>query len=107
MVSNKFDEATKRLCARYFGDLVEVAVGERAGVRKKPAPDTVLEALRDLGAPLDSAVFIGDSDVDVATAAAAGMPCLSVTWGFRDEAFLVAHGARTLVHAPADLGAYF
>ena len=107
VVSNKFDEATKRLCARYFGDLVEVAVGERAGVRKKPAPDTVLEALRDLGAPLDSAVFIGDSDVDVATAAAAGMPCLSVTWGFRDEAFLVAHGARTLVHAPADLGEYF
>ena len=107
VVSNKFDEATRRLCARYFGDLIEVAVGERAGVRKKPAPDTVFEALRALDAPIDSAVYIGDSDVDVATAAAAGMPCLSVTWGLRDEAFLIAHGARTLIHTPAELGEYF
>ncbi len=103
VVSNKFDAATKKLCAKYFGDLVEVAIGERQGVEKKPAPDTVLEALRELGEPLEGAVYIGDSDVDIQTAENCGIPCLSVTWGLRDEAFLVEHGAETLVHTPSDL----
>ncbi len=109
VVSNKFDAATKTLCARYFGDRVEVAIGEREadGIRKKPAPDTVFEALRAFGGALGGtpaeAVYIGDSDVDIETARAAGMPCLSVTWGFRDEGFLVDHGATRLIHAPADL----
>ena len=103
VVSNKFDAATKALCAKYFGDLVEVAIGERAGVRKKPAPDTVYEALRELDATLDSAVYIGDSDVDIRTAENCGMPCISVTWGLRDEEFLIANGATTLVHTPENL----
>lgn len=66
VVSNKFDAAVKALSAAYFGDLIPVAVGERDGVRKKPAPDTVFEALRLLGVPADgtpSPVYIGDSDV--------------------------------------------
>ncbi len=103
VVSNKFDAATKRLCARYFGDLVEVAIGEREGVRKKPAPDTVFEALRELGVTADEAVYIGDSDVDIETARNCGMPCISVTWGLRDEDFLTEHGAESLAHTPADL----
>ena len=106
VVSNKFDAATKQLCARYFGELVEIAVGERAGIRKKPAPDTVFEVLRQLGMSADSAVYIGDSDVDIETARAAGMPCLSVTWGLRDEDFLIEHGATTLIHAPHELLRY-
>ena len=103
VVSNKFDAATKQLCAKYFGDLVEVAIGERAGVRKKPAPDTVYEALKELGVTLDSAVYIGDSDVDIQTARNCGMPCISVTWGLRDEEFLRQSGAKALVDTPEEL----
>ena len=103
VVSNKFDAATKALCAEYFGDLVEVAIGERADVRKKPAPDTVYEALRELGVTAEGAVYIGDSDVDIRTAENSGMDCISVTWGLRDEDFLLENGAASLVRSPADL----
>lgn len=110
VVSNKFDAAVKALCARYFGDRVEVAVGERATVRKKPAPDTVFEALAALGVSSEKkhsvrAVYIGDSDVDILTARAADMPCLSVTWGFRDAAFLKESGATVLVDDADELRA--
>ena len=103
VVSNKFDAATKALCAEYFGSLVEVAIGERTGVRKKPAPDTVLEALSALDVPAEGAVYIGDSDVDIRTAENAAMPCISVAWGLRDEDFLLAGGATTLVRTPEEL----
>ncbi len=103
VVSNKFDAATKKLCEKYFGDLVEVAIGERAGVRKKPAPETVYEALKELGVTADHAVYIGDSDVDIQTARNCGMPCISVTWGLRDEDFLIENGAKTLVDSPETL----
>lgn len=104
VVSNKFDAATKRLCRHFFGDLVDVAIGESEGVRKKPAPDTVVEALRVLGASADGAVYVGDSDVDVMTARNCGMPCISVLWGFRDREFLIEHGATTLVAEPSEIG---
>ena len=103
VVSNKFDAATKKLCAKYFGDLIEIAVGERAGIRKKPAPDTVFEALSILGVTTGDAVYIGDSDVDIETAHAAGLPCISVTWGLRDEDFLLRHGATCLTHTAREL----
>ena len=110
VVSNKFDAATKALCARYFGDRIDVAVGEREadGVRKKPYPDTVFEALSALGATEGATAgadvtYIGDSEVDVQTARNAGIPCISVTWGFRDEDFLCARGATTVAHTPAEV----
>ena len=103
VVSNKFDAATKQLCEKYFGDLVEVAIGERAGVRKKPAPDTVYEALKELGVTAEGAVYIGDSDVDIETARNCGMPCISVTWGLRDKDFLLQSGAKILVNTPERL----
>lgn len=103
VVSNKFDAATKKLCEKYFGDLVEVAIGERAGVRKKPAPDTVYEALKELGVTAEGAVYIGDSDVDIQTARNCGMPCISVTWGLRDEEFLMGNRAKALVDNPEKL----
>lgn len=103
VVSNKFDAATKQLCQKYFGDLVEVAIGERAGVRKKPAPDTVYEALKELGMTATGAVYIGDSDVDIQTARNCGMPCISVTWGLRDKDFLLQSGAEILVDTPERL----
>lgn len=103
VVSNKFDAAVKQLCQKYFGDLVEVAIGERTGVRKKPAPDTVYEALKELGMTAEGAVYIGDSDVDIQTARNCGMPCISVTWGLRDKDFLLQSGAEILVDTPERL----
>ena len=103
VVSNKFYAATQELVAYFFGDYVKVAIGEREQIRKKPAPDTVIEALRQLGADANSAVYIGDSDVDIDTARAAGMPCISVLWGFRDKDFLIQHGAETLVESPEEI----
>lgn len=105
VVSNKFDKATKELCQHFFADTIEVAVGEHEaeGIRKKPAPDTVNEALAQLGVSREDAVYVGDSDVDLETARNAGLPCISVLWGFRDRDFLVAHGATTTIHSPKEL----
>jgi phosphoglycolate phosphatase len=105
VVSNKFYAATQELCQHFFADSIEVAIGEHEaeGIRKKPAPDTVNEALRQLGVSREHAVYVGDSDVDVATAAASGMPCISVLWGFRDREFLIAHGATRFISHPSEL----
>lgn len=103
VVSNKFYAATQELCRHFFGDYVEVAIGERENIRKKPAPDTVDEAIRQLKVDREEAVYIGDSDVDVMTARNSNMPCISVLWGFRDRDFLMQHGATTFVAAPKEL----
>lgn len=103
VVSNKFYAATQALVRHFFGDTIKVAIGEREDIRKKPAPDTVLEALRQLDMPAEAAVYIGDSDVDIDTARNCGMPCISVLWGFRDRQFLIDHGATTLVSEPGEI----
>ena len=105
VVSNKFCEATQQLCRHFFPDTVEVAVGEHEaeGIRKKPAPDTVMEALRQLGMDRQGAVYVGDSDVDLLTARNSGLPCISVLWGFRDRDFLLQHGATAFVSTPAEM----
>ena len=113
VVSNKMMAATQELVHHFFPD-IPVAIGEHeaAGIRKKPAPDTVYEALRQLGIihhpssiihhPSDI-VYIGDSDVDIATARNSGLPCISVLWGFRSRDFLLAHGATTFAEHPFDI----
>lgn len=103
IVSNKFYDATRELCKHFFGDYVTVAIGEREDIRKKPAPDTVMEAFKQLGVANKDAVYIGDSDVDVATARNSGMPCISVLWGFRDKDFLIEHGAINFITSPKEL----
>ena len=103
IVSNKFDSAVKGLCQTYFGDLIPVAIGESEGVERKPAPDTVFRALAELGVSPEGAVYIGDSDVDIQTAHNSGLPCISVSWGFRDEAFLTEHGATTIAATREEL----
>lgn len=103
VVSNKFDAAVKKLCTTYFGDTVEVAIGETPEIAKKPAPDTVFKALAALGESADGAVYIGDSEVDVETARAAGIPCISVLWGFRDRDLLAAHGATDFAETAEEL----
>ena len=104
VVSNKMMAAAKELVDHFFAE-IDVAIGENeaGGIRKKPAPDTVEEALRQLGATKESAVYVGDSDVDIQTAQNVGIPCISVLWGFRDKQFLLAHGATTFVLHPKEL----
>lgn len=103
VVSNKFYAATQDLVKHFFGEYITVAIGERENIRKKPTPDTVFEALRQLSASLSGAVYIGDSDVDVMTARNCNIPCISVLWGFRTKEFLIKNGATTFVTAPDEI----
>ena len=105
VVSNKMMAATQELCRHFFPETIEVAIGENEaeGIRKKPAPDTVIAALRQLGVGEEGAVYVGDSDVDIATARNSNLPCISVLWGFRDRDFLLQHGAKTFISNPSEL----
>ncbi len=105
VVSNKFHDATVALVRQYF-PAIPFAAGEResAGIRKKPAPDTVFLAMEEFGVTAEECVYIGDSDVDIETAKNAGMACISVTWGFRDREFLASHGAVMFADTPEQLG---
>ena len=103
VVSNKPDRAVKLLSAEHFGALIPVAIGETPERRRKPAPDTVLAALDALGAPREGAVYVGDSEVDVATAANAGLPLIAVGWGFRSREQLTAAGAAVIADTPEEL----
>ena len=103
VVSNKFYAATQDLCKHFFGDTIQVAIGEREDIKKKPAPDTVLEALRQLQVTRQDAVYVGDSEVDVETARNSGIPCISVLWGFRSKSFLLSHGATMFIETPNEL----
>ena len=104
VVSNKMMAATQELVAHFFPE-IKVAIGENEaeGIRKKPASDMVHEALKQLGADTNTAVYIGDSDVDIQTAKNAGVPCISVLWGFRDKDFLLEHGAEQFIEKPEDI----
>ena len=103
IVSNKFYAATQELAKHFFPDTIEIAIGERDNIRKKPAPDTVLEALKQLNASKAGAVYIGDSDVDIMTAKNCELPCISVLWGFRDKEFLIKHGGKIFVDKPSEI----
>lgn len=107
IVSNKPDEAVKALAKSYFGEFNIVASGEneKEGIPKKPSPEMVFKALGALGRSVGNAVYVGDSDVDISTAKNAGIPCISVTWGFRSEEFLTSCGATLLAGKPSELEA--
>ena len=106
IVSNKIDSAVKELNERFFSEYVSVAIGERPGVNRKPAPDTVFAALAELGSSTDEAVYIGDSEVDLMTAKNSNLPCIAVLWGFRDRDFLIKNGASAFAKTPKDIISY-
>lgn len=99
IVSNKPDQATKTLCAKYFPGVF--ARGEDRDCLRKPAPDMVFQALKALGA--ETCIYVGDSETDVETARNAGVKCLSVLWGFRDKECLENAGAEYFCENPAKL----
>ncbi len=100
VVSNKPDRDTKPLVKAFFGEDV-FALGENGDCPRKPAPDMLFRAMEAIG--VEKCVYVGDSEVDVITAGNAGAPCLSVLWGFRDEACIRAHGGKHFCHTPGDL----
>lgn len=106
IVSNKNQAAVTELNDIYFKDFISTAIGEMEGVRKKPAPDTVLKALSELGVTADDAVYVGDSDVDRETAKNSDMDCVSVTWGFRDRELLESLNPYAIIDTPKDLLKY-
>ena len=103
IVSNKIDFAVKALSRAYFGERMCAAIGDDPSRARKPAPDSVLAAMREMGVTAQETVYVGDSDVDVLTARNAGVPCVAVLWGFRDEACLRAAGAGRLARTPEEL----
>ena len=103
VVSNKADGAVQDLCVQYFPGLFDLAIGERPEIAKKPAADMVNLALNKLNVSKEKAIYIGDSDVDVATARNSKLDMIAVDWGFRTREFLVEQGAETIVSKPEEI----
>lgn len=108
IVSNKLHPAVQELSRRFFAELVTSAVGESETVRRKPNPDGVLRALKEMGSRPDEAIYVGDSEVDWETARNTGLRCALVCWGFRDEEFLrTLPGTFAYAQSPDDLLSLF
>ena len=103
VVSNKDDYAVQLLCNRFFDGLFDFAAGNCDTVRRKPHPDLVNAALKQLNVARSEAVYMGDSEVDVATAGNAEIPCIAVLWGFRERGFLEQNGAKTFAASPREI----
>ena len=105
VVSNKADFAVKSLAKAYFDGLLMQAIGEdeERGIRKKPAPDTLLAVMKELQADPKTTLYVGDSEVDIQTAQNAGVDCLCVTWGFRKREFLEAQGGKLFADHPIEI----
>lgn len=108
IVSNKPDRTVRELAEIHFHGLLETAVGENeaAGIRRKPWPDTLLAAAKELGIPVEKCLYVGDSEVDVLTASRAGMDCASVLWGFRSRDEIAAAGGDRFFSSPPELEEY-
>lgn len=103
VVSNKGDGAVKHMSEQFFGEHIRVAVGENEKLCKKPAPDSIYVALKQMDAVLGRTLYVGDSEVDVQTARNAGLLCVGVSWGFRDRELLQHEGADWVIDRPEEL----
>lgn len=103
VVSNKADYAVQELVSRYFPNSFDVVTGERADFEKKPAPDLVEAVIKKIGVPKERTVYIGDSEVDVATAKNASIDLIAVDWGFRSASYLEKAGAGKIVSTVEEL----
>lgn len=102
IVSNKVHAASQALCGRFFPQ-VDVVVGSQPGLPNKPAPDMVRAAMERLGVGPEETVYVGDSEVDLATARNTGLDCVCVTWGFRDKEELERQGGTVFAASPEEL----
>ncbi len=103
VVSNKADFAVQMLVEKYFSGIFDFAVGEKEGIRRKPFPDSVFTAMEYLGADKNTTVYVGDSEVDVETAFNSKIPCVAVTWGFRDKLVLESLNPEYIVEVPEQI----
>lgn len=103
IVTNKMHEAAVDIVNLFFGELIDVAIGQIDGVAQKPQPDGIYSALEKLGVSKEKSVYVGDSEVDCITAKNAGIPCIGVTWGFRDREILVGNGADFIINFPEEI----
>lgn len=103
VVSNKADFAVQGLMLKYFPEVFHFAVGEKEGVRRKPCPDSVFAAMEFLKADKEKTIYIGDSDVDIETARNSGIPCIAVTWGFRDKEVLESLNPEYIIDKPSQI----
>lgn len=103
IISNKPDAATRELAAKFFGSLLDFAVGESAKIKRKPDPAALNAAIGEFGAEREDCVYIGDTEVDIITAENAGIDCIAVTWGFRTEPELLDSGATVLAKNAEEL----
>lgn len=97
VVSNKPDDSVISLSDNLFKGLFDICLGEKDGIKRKPAPDMTLKVLNELGVETRDAVYIGDSEIDLLTARNSGLDCIAVSWGFRSRDYLKAHGAEIIV----------
>jgi len=105
VVSNKFDSAVKELCEKYFDKYIDITIGQGYnGIQKvKPDPSYILEAMKMLNCDNSNCIFVGDSEVDIQTAANAEIPCISVAWGYKTLDFLYKNGAEVIIYSPEEL----
>lgn len=103
VVTNKMNEAAQDIVRIFFGGLIEITVGQIDGMAQKPQPDGIYSALKKLGISKEKAVYVGDSEVDCITAKNAGIPCIGVTWGFRDKSVLLENGADFIIDTPKQI----
>ena len=106
IISNKNDDATKMMQEKYFSNLIDISIGTRDFSKTKPNPESTLEAIEYLKVQRDDCIFVGDSEVDIETAKNAGIPCISVSWGFKSTDFLKRNDATIIIDEPLELLKY-
>jgi phosphoglycolate phosphatase len=104
VLSNKSDIFTDRMTSALLpGHPFDIVRGARPGVPLKPDPAPALAIAAELGLAPSACAFVGDTNVDMRTAQAAGMLAVGALWGFRTADELTTNGADVLIAAPADL----
>lgn len=103
VVTNKMHEAAVDIVNLFFGELIDVTIGQIDGVSQKPQPDGIYSALEKLDVSKEKSVYVGDSEVDCITAKNAGIPCIGVTWGFRSKEVLSENGADYIINFPEEI----
>lgn len=103
VVTNKMQDAAIDVVRHYFGDRIEGVIGQVDGLPQKPAPDGVWKAIEKLGSKLEDSIYIGDSEVDCATAHNANLPIIGCTWGFRDKSVLEENNAEYIIDKPCEI----
>ncbi len=103
VVSNKFDSAVKELGDLLFPNVFSALIGESENIKRKPSPEGISEAIKQMDTEKSKVIYVGDTAVDVQTAQNAGVPCIGVTWGFRDREELMKAGADFIIDHPSEL----